>query len=246
MIRQRPFGTLGRIDRNWLEAKLHFCHGKIGPDERARLGALHIWNDDTFAPHAGFGMHAHENVEIITFVRSGAITHEDSFGNKARIAAGDVQVMSAGEGVLHSERNEENEPARLYQIWLTPRSRNTPPRWATRRVNLHGVEGSFIVLASGHENEVAAGALSIDARARFIGATLRAGQSLVQPMSDAAMAYLVTTTGRIRANDVELAPRDGAAIENEVSLTVTSIGDTSILMIELLSAPVPAGTHVGT
>ena len=233
MIKHRPFDALGRIDRDWLQAKLHFRIGTIGPAEHAPLGALHVWNDDTFAPHSGFGMHAHENVEIITVVHSGAISHEDDFGNKARIAAGDVQVMSAGKGVRHAERNEQDEATLLFQIWLTPRSRNVQPRWATRRFDTVDAEGRFAVLASGDQADVDAGALAIDADARLMRATLRAGHSLAHRVAAGCIGYLVTTTGCVRVNDVDLETRDGAAIVSESALTVTAINDTSVLMVEV-------------
>ncbi|KND61042.1 Pirin-related protein [Candidatus Burkholderia verschuerenii] len=234
MIRHRPFNTLGRIDRAWLQARLHFRFGSIGPPEHAPLGPLYIWNDDTFAPHSGFGMHAHENVEIVTIVRSGVIAHEDSVGNQARIAAGDIQVMSAGKGVLHAERNEEDHAAQLFQIWLTPRSRNVEPRWAMRLITM---TERFVVLASGDVTDVEHGALEIDADARVMGAMLHAGQTEVHPIAEEAMAYLVTTTGRIRVNDVDLAPRDGAAIIGERALGVTAIDETSVWLIELPRRP---------
>ena len=116
MIEHRPFASLGAISRDWLEARLHFRVGETGSVDATPLGALYVWNDDEFAPHSGFGLHAHRDVEIVTWVRSGAITHEDDAGNRARLVAGSVQAMSAGAAIHHAERNEENMPARLFQI----------------------------------------------------------------------------------------------------------------------------------
>lgn len=236
MIEHRPFETLGLIERDWLRARLHFRFGEIGRPEHAPIGPLHIWNDDSFAPRSGFGMHAHRNVEIVTVMRSGVLTHEDSCGNTGRIEAGDVQVMSAGKGVQHAERNEEPEPARLFQIWLTPRSRDGEPRWAMRRFDLNNREGRFVVLASGDAADVGAGALPIDADARASGATLREGRTLAHPMPAGAHAYLATTTGRIEVDGVLLAPGDGAAIANERALKISALDPTTIVILEILTA----------
>ncbi|MDR5818818.1 pirin family protein [Caballeronia sp. LZ033] len=235
MIQHRPFETLGRIERDWLDARLHFRFGEIGRPEHSALGPLHIWNDDTFAPRSGFGMHAHANVEIVSLVRSGAITHEDSFGNTGRIEAGNVQVMSAGRGIRHAERNEENEPAQLFQIWLTPRTCDAQPRWARRSFGLGQPEAGFVIVASGASADIDAGALPIDADARLLVADMRNGQCLARALAKDAQAYLVPMTGHIRVNDVCLAPRDGAAVRNEAALSITACDHTSIVLLETLN-----------
>lgn len=122
MIEHRPFQSLGAITHDWLTVRLHFRCGDIGRTDHAPLDALYVWNDDHFAPHSGFGLHVHRDVEIVTWVRSGAVTHEDDMGNRARLVADSVQAMSAGAAVHHAERNEESAPLQLYQIWLHPRS----------------------------------------------------------------------------------------------------------------------------
>ncbi|WP_322072250.1 pirin family protein, partial [Paraburkholderia bannensis] len=114
MIEHRPFLTLGAIKSDWLDARLHFRVGETGRAEHTPLGPLYVWNDDVFAPRSGFGLHAHRNVEIVTWVRSGAITHEDDAGNRARLVADSVQAMSAGATIHHAERNDEDVPARLF------------------------------------------------------------------------------------------------------------------------------------
>jgi quercetin 2,3-dioxygenase len=232
MIEHRPFDTLGRIERDWLQARLHFRFGEIGQPEHAPLGPLYIWNDDTFAPQSGFGMHAHENVEIVTFVRSGAITHEDSFGNTGRIEAGNVQVMSAGNGIRHAERNMENEPTQLFQIWLTPRTLDGEPRWAHRRFDMDRRVEGFGVFASGASADIDAGALPIDADARLLAANMHAGQCLDYTLSEGAMAHLVPTAAGVQVNDVRLAARDGAAVINESALSITAFGNTWVVLFE--------------
>ncbi|ASW01923.1 pirin family protein [Paraburkholderia aromaticivorans] len=236
MIEHRPFDTLGSIERGWLKASLHFRFGELGRPGHTPMGALHVWNDDEFAPHAGFDMHSHRNVEIVTYVRTGAITHADSFGNAARIEAGCVQAMSAGTGVLHSERNEEREPTRLFQIWLTPRSPNGEPRWAMRRCGLDEQQGRLVVLASGDPADHRAGALAINANARLLGATMLAGQTLVHALPQDSQAYLVTTVGRLDVANFRLAARDGIAVAGEPSFAMTAVDDTSIVMVTTRAA----------
>ena len=120
MIEKRPFDALGSADHGWLKAKHHFSFARYYDPERLRHGSLRVWNDDEIAPNTGFPSHPHSDMEIITYVRQGAITHEDSLGHKGRTEAGDVQVMSAGSGIRHAEYNRESVPTRIFQIWIEP------------------------------------------------------------------------------------------------------------------------------
>ena len=234
LIEHRPFFSLGAIRRDWLDARLHFRFGETGRAGHAPLGPLYVWNDDEFAPHSGFGLHAHREVEIVTWVRSGAITHEDDAGNRARLVAGSVQAMSAGTAIHHAERNEEDVPARLFQIWLRPRTPGGAPRWATRACSRELREGRFITLASGDADDVAAGALPINADARVRIATLREGTSMQHTLPMPGSAYLVADHGRLDVGHVRLAPRDGVAIRNQAQLTLTARDDMDVVIVERL------------
>lgn len=238
MIEHRPFLALGAIRRDWLSARLHFRVGECGHLSHAPLGPLYVWNDDEFAPHSGFGLHAHRDVEIVTWVRSGAITHEDDAGNRARLVADSVQVMSAGAAIHHAERNEEDGAARLFQIWLRPRTPVNTPRWATRVCSRECREGRFVTLASGDPDEVRAGALPIHTDARVRIATLRAGTTMEHVLPMPGAAYLVVDHGRLDVGSIRLAPRDGAAIRDEARLTLTAQDDTDVLIVELLGVGV--------
>src|SRR6476646_4820340 len=118
MIERRPFNKLGGEDHGWLKAKHHFSFADYHDASRMGWGSLRVWNDDEIAPKKGFPPHPHANMEIITYVREGAVTHKDSLGNTGRTEAGDVQVMSAGTGVVHSEYNLEPETTKIFQIWI--------------------------------------------------------------------------------------------------------------------------------
>jgi quercetin 2,3-dioxygenase len=143
MIEHRPFNELAGADNGWLEAKHHFSFGEHADATRMGWGSLRVWNDDEIAPNASFPPHPHANMEIITYVREGAVTHKDSLGNESRTEAGDVQVMSAGAGtgIRHAEYNLEQQPTRIFQIWITPSSNGGSPAWgpAAGAVEVNGV-----------------------------------------------------------------------------------------------------------
>lgn len=234
MIEHRPFRSLGAITRDGLKTQLHFRFGDIGPADHAPSDVLYVWNDDEFAPHSGFGLHAHRDVEIVTWVRSGAVTHEDDMGNRARLVADSVQTMSAGAAVHHAERNEESAPLRLYQIWLHPRSPGGAPHWATRVCSQACREGRFVTLASGDPDDVRAGALPINADARVRIATLREGVTVRHTLRSPHQAYLVTDHGRLDVEDVRLGPCDGVAVSDEPFFSIHARDDTDVVMVELL------------
>ncbi|KAF1029138.1 MAG: Quercetin 2,3-dioxygenase [Burkholderia plantarii] len=233
MIEHRPFATLGAISTDWLSARLHLSVGTLGRDTHRALGPLVVWNDDEFAPHSGFGLHPHRDIEIVTWVRSGAITHEDDTGNRARLVAGSVQAMHAGTGIHHSERNDEDVPARLFQIWLTPRTPGGAPRWATRCCSALRREGRFVTLASGDPANVRSGALPIDADARVRIATLREGEAVRVGLDAWQAAYVVADHGRIEIDGVRLEPRDGALVSQAPGMAITARSDTDVVMVEL-------------
>ncbi|MEX3638243.1 pirin family protein [Paraburkholderia sp. BR14320] len=234
MIEHRLDLACSAVRRDWLNTRAHFRVGQGGRTGHAPLGALYVWNDDEFAPRSGFDLHAHRDVEIVTWVRSGAITYEDDAGNRARLVADSVQAMSAGTALHHAERNEEDVPARLFQIWLHPRTPGGTPRWATRICSRGCREGRFVTLASGDPDDVCAGALPIHADARVRIATLREGTTLHHVLPRSRRAYLVADHGRLDVGEVRLAPRDGVAVRDESQLTLVARDDTDVVIVELL------------
>jgi redox-sensitive bicupin YhaK (pirin superfamily) len=230
MIDHRPFTTLGHAHHGWLEARHHFSFAGYHDPDRMGWGALRVWNDDEIAPRNGFPPHPHRDMEIITYVRQGAITHEDSLGNKGRTAAGDVQVMSAGSGVRHSEFNLEDETTQLFQLWILPRQTGGAPSWGAKPFPKAERGGRFVALASGFPDD--AGALSIRADARVSGATLQAGETVSYPLAARGHAYLVASKGQVEVNGLRLAERDGAAITAETELRVTALEDAELVLVE--------------
>jgi hypothetical protein len=231
MIEHRPFESLGGANHGWLNAKHHFSFAGYHDPKRMGWGALRVWNDDEIASETGFPAHPHADMEIITYVREGAITHQDSLGNKGRTAAGDVQVMSAGTGVRHSEYNLEPETTRLFQIWIEPTARGRSPRWDTKPFPKHDRSGRFIPLASGFAED--AEALPIGADARVLGATLKRGETAEYRLPKGRRAYLVAALGAVEVNGVRLGERDGAAVQDESALRLTAIDDAEIVLVDV-------------
>ncbi len=234
MIELRPFDSLGSANHGWLDAHHHFSFAGYHDPARVHWGALRVWNDDAIAPGTGFPTHPHEDMEIITYVRTGAITHTDSMGNEGRTEAGDVQVMSAGTGVRHSEFNRETQETTLFQIWIIPDARGGKPGWGARTFPKGARAGQFVTLATGSANDTADGdALPIRADARVLGATIRAGESITyDPAAPSRHLYLVPATGKVRVGDVEANSRDGVAITDLERVTITAIEDSEIVMVD--------------
>lgn len=229
MIDLRPFSSLGAADHGWLAARHHFAFADYHDPARTQWGALRVWNDDTIAPKSGFPPHPHRDMEIVTYVRKGAITHRDSLGNTGRTAAGDVQVMSAGSGVTHAEYNLEDETTQLFQIWIQPDSRGGEPGWGARPFPKADRSGRFVPLASGMAGD---DALPIRSDARVLGATVRAGETVTYETAGDRHLYLVPATGRVRIGDVEVAARDGAAITGVEQVEVTALEDSELVLVD--------------
>jgi len=230
MIDIRKFETLGHADHGWLNARHHFSFADYHDPARMGWGAIRVWNDDEIAAKSGFPPHPHRDMEIITYVRSGAISHRDSLGNEGRTAAGDVQVMSAGTGVRHAEHNLEDEATTLFQIWVETDRPGAEPGWGAMRFPRADRSGRFVTLASGFDED--ADALKINAAARVMGATLAAGESAELALDPARHAYIVAVQGPVEVNGVRAEPRDGVAITGEAQVTIRAIDDAEIVLVD--------------
>lgn len=231
MIELRPFAQLGAANHGWLDARHHFSFAEYYDPQRMNWGSLRVWNDDEIAPHSGFPPHPHRDMEIITYIRQGAITHKDSLGNMGRTEAGDVQVMSAGSGIRHSEFNLEDQPTRLFQIWIQPNQTGLPPSWGSKPFPKGERAGAFVTLASGFAQDV--DALPIRAKARMVAATLRAGQSGEYRLDKTRKAYLVGASGSFEVNGIPANARDGVAISEVELVRVTAIEDSEIVLVDV-------------
>lgn len=235
MIERRPFDSLGGALHGWLDAKHHFSFAEYRDPARMHWGAVRVWNDDTIEPGTGFPPHPHSDMEIITYVREGAITHQDNLGNKGRTVAGDVQVMSAGAGIRHSEYNLESGITRIFQIWILPNRRGGPPSWGSKPFPKNDRSGRFVPLASGIEGDE--DALPIRSDAQVLGATIKAGETVEYHFADAGRyGYLVPAKGKVEVNGVALDARDGAAIHDEESIRVTASEDAELVLVDAPAA----------
>jgi len=230
MIDRKPFDKLGGADHGWLKAKHHFSFASYYDPRNMNWGSLRVWNDDEIAPNTGFPPHPHSDMEIITYVRDGAITHQDSLGNKGRTVAGDVQVMSAGTGIRHSEYNLEPETTRIFQIWIEPKTFGAAPSWGAKPFPKGDRSGKFVTLASGFAED--ADALPIRTDARVLGATLKAGESTTYALGKDRSGYLVPAVGTVEVNGVKLNARDGAGIKDEDVITVTALEDAELVLVD--------------
>jgi quercetin 2,3-dioxygenase len=225
----RRFDTLGHANHGWLNARHHFSFADYHDPARMGWGAIRVWNDDTIAAQSGFPPHPHADMEIVTYVRTGAITHEDNLGNRGRTEAGDVQVMSAGTGIRHAEYNLENEETTLFQIWIIPDRAGGSPSWGAKPFPKDARSSGFQMLASGIEGDE--GALPIRANARVLGATVNAGGSLTHDVGPGRHAYLVPATGALRIDGETINARDGVAlIEGRYVIEATE--DSEIVLVD--------------
>ncbi|WP_298305521.1 pirin family protein [uncultured Erythrobacter sp.] len=231
MIELRPFEGLGSANHGWLDAHHHFSFGGYHDPARVNWGSLRVWNDDTILPGQGFPTHPHSDMEIVTYVRKGAITHRDNQGNEGRTESGDVQVMSAGTGIEHSEYNLEDNDTQIFQIWIVPDERGGEPSWGARPFPKNDRAGTFVPLASGTANDN--DALPIRSNARVLGATIKAGESVTYDVADASRhLYLVPAQGRIQVEHVEAKARDGVAITGTQTVTVTALEDSEVVLVD--------------
>jgi len=228
MIDVRKFASLGHADHGWLDARHHFSFANYYDPNRMGWGRIRVWNDDKIAAKSGFPPHPHRDMEIVTYVRTGAITHQDSMGNKGRTVAGDVQVMSAGTGVTHAEYNLEDEDTTLFQIWIETDKPGAQPEWGAKPFPKDSREGQFQLLASGKGDD---GALQINADARILGATLKAGETLQYDADPARHLYLVPSA-KVDVNGAAADRRDGVAITGEGKITVKAEEDAELVLVD--------------
>ena len=237
MIDIRPFETLGHADHGWLNARHHFSFAGYRNAARTNWGRLRVWNDDEIAPGTGFDPHPHRDMEIITYVREGAITHKDNLGNEGRTEAGDVQIMSAGTGIVHAEYNLEPVTTRIFQIWIMPDRSGEAPRWGARSFPKAaadaGADGTFTLLASGRPADAGTDALRLNADGAVLATTLAKGQTATLPLGKGRGLYLVPARGRVTVNGLPLGERDGAAIRDEAELRITAEEEAELVLVEV-------------
>lgn len=233
MIEIRPFDKLGKANHGWLDTSYHFSFSDYHDPARMGWGALRVWNDDWIEARSGFPPHPHRDMEIITYVRKGAISHRDSLGNEGRTGAGDVQVMSAGTGITHAEYNLEDEATELFQIWIMPDRTGDAPRWGQRDFPKGERAGRWVTLASGSAQDDTDGeVMSLNTDARLLAATLASGDETVLALESRRHYYLVPVGGDVTVNGKKASSRDGIAITGEESLSVRAESDVELVLVD--------------
>ncbi len=231
MIKLYPYESLGISNHGWLQSHFHFSFADYYNPGRTQFGTLRVINDDIIAPHSGFETHPHRDMEIITYVRQGAITHQDSMGNKGKTMAGDVQVMSAGTGIAHSEHNHEDEETRLYQIWIYPRENGVKPRWEQRQFPKATNSSALTLLVSGYEQDKDQNVLFIHQDAAIYGGRIEAGATIHHHIRN--KAYILLAEGKAVIDGVEMKKGDGAEVTDLSKIEIKAYLETEILVMDI-------------
>lgn len=234
MIIHYPYESFGNAEHGWLKSRHHFSFAHYYNPERMGFGALRVVNDDWVEPGTGFPPHPHKNMEIISFIRSGQIAHKDSEGNQGVTEAGEVQVMSAGTGVVHSEYNLSDDPLTFYQIWIMPNQINIKPRWETMKFPNSVNPNELPLLVSGFDED-ASKALWINQKARIFGGKLAAGSKLSHKITN--QAYVLASDGQFELHtakeSVSLVKGDAAEITDLDEVKIVVNKESEILVIDV-------------
>jgi len=231
MISIRRSADRGKSNLGWLDTKYTFSFSRYYDPKFMGFRSLRVINDDRISPAAGFGRHPHQDMEIITWVLSGELAHEDSTGSKAVLKAGHVQRMSAGTGIVHSEFNaSKTEPVHLLQIWIEPDKLGIAPRFEDLAIAPEEVQGKLRLIASpdGHNGSPV---IQQDARIYITGLT--EGQEVQLPLANGRHAWIQVATGKAELNGIPLETGDGAAVEAETLLTLRASEKSDILLFDL-------------
>jgi redox-sensitive bicupin YhaK (pirin superfamily) len=233
MIQVIPSGKRHHQNFGWLDTRWHFSFSDYHDPDNMQWGALRVFNDDVIAPGQGFGTHPHKDMEIVTWVLEGALEHKDSLGNTGVIRSGEVQVMSAGKGIRHSEYNHsKTEPLHLLQLWVFPRKKGLTPRWEQRDFSAELVPGKlFPVVSDGSVPET----LRIDQDAAIYLSELGAGKQVTHASAPGRKGYLFVVSGEVSVNGKELGAGDQARIADESRLDIRGRSDSSFMLLDLPS-----------
>ncbi len=231
MVKIYKFSELGKADFGWLKANYHFSFSNYYNPNRLGFGKLLVINDDKVSAGKGFAPHSHKDMEIITYVKTGAITHQDNLGNKGRTIAGDVQVMSAGSGITHSEYNFEDEDTTLYQIWIEPNQKNVAPRWDSKKFPKDLSSNSLTLLVSGRAEDKEKAPLFIYQDAAIWAGNIKANSLINQSVK--YNSYILASKGEFAINGQKISQGDGAEISETNNLEIKTFTDSEIIVIDI-------------
>jgi redox-sensitive bicupin YhaK (pirin superfamily) len=232
MIRIVSHATLGGFSGPGIAVRDHF---RMTPENEGgshyRLGPLRTLADTTIEAGCGFPMHAHRDMEIVSYVCEGTLAHQDTLGNRGRLGPGDVQVMTTGTGIMHSEVNAGDEQVRMYQLWILPNAPNLDPDYVDSIRPKESKAAGFCVLASGMASRP--GGVPIHQDCAVLAADLGAGTSATVELAPGRQAYVLTAHGRVSIDGVELALRDGAVVDDIAAFVIAALDDSNVLVIDV-------------
>lgn len=221
-------------DRGWLQTRWHFSFDDYYDPDNVRWGPLRVFNDDVVLPGGGFEMHPHRDMEIITILLDGTLEHRDSLGNRGLLRRGEVQVMSAGRGILHSEFNPSpDEALHLLQLWILPRTRGAEPRWEQKLFPLNERAGRLLPVVVPRETTQPPDALRIDQDAFVYLSNLSSGQELSHHAAESRKAYAFVISGAVTLNDETLEAGDQARISDEEALRIRAERASELILLDL-------------
>lgn len=231
MIKIYPYEKLGKFKISWLEANYHFSFSKYYNPQRTGFGKLLVINDDRVKAGTGFETHPHRDMEIITYVRSGAITHKDSEGNEGRTEAGDIQVMSAGTGIFHSEHNLEKEDTTMYQIWIEPNVMGIEPSWSAIKFPKECNGDNIPLLVSGNKKDCNKNTLHINQQAAIYGGRLSEGKTITHRISN--QIYILLSEGTAEIDGKLMKKGDGCEITKQTSTKIKALSEIEVVIIDV-------------
>ncbi|ABW19591.1 pirin family protein [Alkaliphilus oremlandii] len=229
MLKKLEYKNMGKSNLGWLNSTFHFSFAEYRNPENINFGVLRVINDDLIQGNTGFDMHPHKDMEIISYVVDGELSHEDSMGNKGTITRGNIQYMSAGTGVYHSEYNRGNDPMRLLQIWIFPDDKGHAPNYGEYKFDWSARKNQWLHLVSSKEGSAP---VKVNQDVNFYVVELDTGDQIDFPIKENRQAYLVQIEGTSQINDVILNAKDGMEIVEE-NISITAKETSHILIIEM-------------
>ena len=232
MINIIPSDQRYHADHGWLDTRWHFSFSDYHDEKNMNWGPLRVFNDDIVQAGGGFDFHPHKDMEIVSYIVNGALEHQDRLGNRHVNRAGEVQVMSAGTGIVHAERNPAAEPMRLLQLWIMPRHRNLPPRWEQKPYTQAERQNRLFPVVSPDDAKVD-GTLTIDQDATIYVSSLDAGKTLTHDAKPGRHAYFFVIDGEVELNGQKLTAGDQARIADETSLKIQAVKNAELMLLDL-------------
>ena len=232
MINIIPSDQRHHADHGWLDTRWHFSFGDYYDPKNMNWSALRVFNDDVVHAGGRFDFHPHKDMEIVSYIVDGELQHEDRLGNRHVNRAGEVQVMSAGKGIVHAESNPGDKPMRLIQLWLLPRHKNNTPRWEQKPFTKEQGRNKLLAVVSPDEAKVD-GSLTVDQDTTIYVSTLDAGREVTHTSKPNRHAYLFVIAGELDVNGQSLKNGDQARVENEATLKIRATKDAELILLDL-------------